>query len=354
MKILVSVLFLGLIAFSAAAREEPPAPSVEDLVAEGVDLHDQGEFEKAIQKYKRALEIEPDHVEAVYELANTYLATRQYDLCAETARQGLAKPGSKGKGEIEPLFYSLLASCLSSSGKTRKALRIFEQGLAKYPDDRSLNFNIAVTLGNQGEPRRAIPHLQKAIEAEPSYSSPYFVLGKIYANETPSVLGIFFFMRFVSLEPDSERTTYASARIFQLLTAGVSTEGEEKITVSLSPDFDKTDFGFLDFGRTLAVTEIYREEAKTQSKAQRFVSALDTFVKIAEELASGGKGGKATSTFAWKRAVLPIFELQKRGALECFGYTLAAQADFEGAKEWLKNNPEKTRELEAALAELNR
>ena len=273
----VIVLFLASISSPRLAQGEPPPVTPQELISEGVSLHDAGKFDDAIRRYTRALEIEPGNALALYELANTYAATRQYDLCEANARRGLKKPGP-----LEGPLFAVAGTCLSSAGKTREALHTFEEGLAKHPNDPALNFNIAITLLQDGRPQPAVPHLQRVIEAKPFYSSPYLRLGEIYANEGRSVEGIWFLMRFVSLELNSGRAVSASAKVFELLTSGVSTNSEKGVTITVGPNMEKTldEFASLEFARALAATSIYLEEAQAQPKALRFVSALDSFVEM--------------------------------------------------------------------------
>lgn len=203
-------------------------------------------------------------------------------------------------------------------------------------------------------PKPSFQELEKAIQANPSDSSPYFALGEMSAGKGRSIDALFYFLRFVSLEPGSARSIRASGRVFELLTSGVSAGGDGNVTISLSPDFDSAqgDFAALEMARTLAASTIHLEEARSQSKAQRYVSALDTFLSIAEETAAGESG--ITSSFLWKRAAAPVLELRKRGLLECFGHVLALQAGFAGAQAWLDGHSQKRKELDTALAELRR
>lgn len=51
---------------------------VEELINEGVELHDAGEYEEAIDRYLEALEIDSTSVLANYELSLSYLALKDF------------------------------------------------------------------------------------------------------------------------------------------------------------------------------------------------------------------------------------------------------------------------------------
>ena len=46
---------------------------VKELVSQGIELHDQGNYNEAINKYKKALEIDKNSTSANYELSYTYM-----------------------------------------------------------------------------------------------------------------------------------------------------------------------------------------------------------------------------------------------------------------------------------------
>jgi tetratricopeptide (TPR) repeat protein len=353
MKTLLLTALLASLASPAFAADPPPKPDPKALIQEGVGLHDAGKYAEAIQRFKGALEADPENTEALYEMANTYFAMDQYALCEEAARKALKKPGP-----LEGPLYSMAGSCLSSAGKAKEAMKLFEEGLAKHPKDRLLNFNAAVRLKEDGKGTQAIPYLQRAIEARPSYSSPYFVLGDIYAQEGRAIEEIFYLLRFVSLEPNGKRAEAASAQVFEFLTAGVKTDQgtEDNVQITLSPTFGeaKDKLQTLEVARTLAAATIHLEEAKKQSKAQRYVSALSSFIKMTGEMGEGDPGVRSADAFLWSRAVAPILRLDQQGALEPLAYILALRSGFEGAEEWIRQNPTAMQKLQTALDDAGR
>ena len=81
------------------------------FVALGAAQQRLGEPKKAIESYQRALELEPDSVNAEYDLALAYCDTKQYDLANEHAQRayalGATLPGLRGRlvkaGKWKPL-----------------------------------------------------------------------------------------------------------------------------------------------------------------------------------------------------------------------------------------------------------
>ena len=71
-------------------------------------------------------------------------------------------------------------------------------------------YNAASALVREGKLQQAVPQLERAIEIRPSYSAPYFALGEIYGKRGLPSQGMLYYMRFVSLEPDGERSAAAA------------------------------------------------------------------------------------------------------------------------------------------------
>ena len=52
--------------------------SVDDYVKEGISYHDKGQYSKAINVYKKALEIEPSSAKVNYEMSLSYFSNGDY------------------------------------------------------------------------------------------------------------------------------------------------------------------------------------------------------------------------------------------------------------------------------------
>ena len=74
--------------FQSAVSINPSA--AETYVVQGIHLHRTQQYGKAIASYKYALQLEPGLVNAHYNLALTYLETKQFDLANEHAQRAYA------------------------------------------------------------------------------------------------------------------------------------------------------------------------------------------------------------------------------------------------------------------------
>jgi tetratricopeptide (TPR) repeat protein len=74
--------------FRNAIAINPKAP--ETYVIVGIHLHRVGQYSKAIENYQRALQLDPNLMNAHYNLALAYLKTKQFDLANDHAQRAYA------------------------------------------------------------------------------------------------------------------------------------------------------------------------------------------------------------------------------------------------------------------------
>lgn len=343
LRLLAPLLLILLPAGLAGAHVLAQSP--DDLLREGVRHHDAGDYEDAIAAFRRVLEIEPGHPMALYELANTYAATGQYEKCVAAADGALGGDVPAGLGG--PL-QSAAGTCLSAAGKAGEAIERFEEGLRRYPDDPKLHYNVAITLTGQGELRRAAEHLEQVIRLQPDYASPYVALAEILRREGRRMQSLLLFVRFVSLAPNDPRSGSAAQSVVALLAQGIE-EGEDggieiNLYESELPEGDP--WRTYDLTVVLGGAVLQTEEQRAKSEAQRHVDVLVKLLCILEE--SGPPEG-AADTVVWQRAAEPLVSLQAEGRFQALAFLLALRGGLDGAQEWVEAHPEEMKALERAL-----
>ena len=104
-----------------AVAVNPAAPLT--FVIEGMHQHRMHQYGRAIQSYQHALDLDPSLMNAHYNLALTYVETRQFDLANEHAQQAYAL-GATLPG---------LRNMLQASGHWAPGANVAPQGAASTP-----------------------------------------------------------------------------------------------------------------------------------------------------------------------------------------------------------------------------
>src|SRR5690554_2405850 len=73
--VVLITLFFTILSVSVLGQ----AQRVDTLILEGIELHDAGEFEEAIDRYNQALELDSTHIFAMYELSLSHLALNDFE-----------------------------------------------------------------------------------------------------------------------------------------------------------------------------------------------------------------------------------------------------------------------------------
>ena len=107
--------------------------------------------------------------------------------------------------EIEPNyapFYSDLGNALARRGRWEQAVENFQKALALNPNLSVAHFNLGNALALQGRFGEAAAHLQDALRIKPDYTQAYNNLGRVLAAQGQLDRAIDLFRRAVQIQPD--------------------------------------------------------------------------------------------------------------------------------------------------------
>lgn len=330
--------------FTAAHAQEPSKVDPSTLIREGILLYDQGNYKGAIEKYTRALAEDANNAEALYERALAYLAQKDYAACMQDAEKGM-----KLDSPLRPAFYTTAGNCHSMQDQNEKALKYYEDGLKLFPHDEHLHFNMAVTLSKIGRTSQARNHLKEVLFVSPNRPSGNLYLALLFHRDGYRVPAIFMYLRFLVVEPTSERAKTAVARAIALLEEGVERKDANNISVSINPEVptDEGDFGPIDLGATFSMAASLGEEGPSKSRGERLCKALLDMVQFAEEL----EDARLKKTFVWQHAIGLLIEMKKARALEAFLYQELDLLGTEGCKTWLDGHAAEVEHSQRWIAE---
>ena len=115
----IAILLCPLLGFSQNA---------DSLLQEGISLHDQGEFDKAIEKYNQALEQDPNSALIYYEISLSYYSKGDYERSIEYSDLVLDQ---KVNNNYQIYAYINKASSLDMLGKTKESIKLFHKAIKK-------------------------------------------------------------------------------------------------------------------------------------------------------------------------------------------------------------------------------
>lgn len=337
----------------SAPTKAPSATTAEHeaVIRAGVDLHDKGQFDQAIAKYQEVLAKNPADVNALFEMAFSYMAKKDFDKSLD-----VAKRGAEYRSELLPMFYDVMASALDSKGQPNDAIAAYKRGIALSPTSSQLYYNMAVTYRESlSQPDEARAALKKAAEIEPLHPGVQLLLGQVFQGsgyQGPAFLAL---STFLLLDPAGGQALPGYGLWRALLKGGVDPL-PDAMTTAGSPARDRS---MTAAGRGAAKKtdegNFEAFEARMASTHRDFMTKLDSgtpeiqalLVQVSELLeALPGDAASATARSFAGAHYVPFFRaLKAKGFVEPYVYWASQRAPVPGVTDWLKANEPRVREL---------
>lgn len=332
----ITTLILSAISLQAQKLPEPklnPTPSTpvqDELIKEGIALHDRRDFAGAIGRYEQVLKENPNNVLALYEMAFSYFAKKDYAKSIEIGYRLAAF-----KSDLLPRVYVQVGSAQDELGEPKKAIETYKAGIKQFPSNALIHYNLAVTQNRLGEFEEARKTLKKSAGFNPQHPSSHLLLASLFDRggyTTPALLAA---CRFLVLEPTSPRSAVALDLVTKKMQGGVS-QGKDANTINIFVDMsakkDEGDFGGVDVALGLIKAAERTEDKKGKTEMQLLVGSFETtFAILSEQKPDNSK-------FVWKYYVPYFAEMKKHGHVEAFVYYTHQRRTSPEINEWLSQH----------------
>ncbi|MCI5082992.1 MAG: tetratricopeptide repeat protein [Saprospiraceae bacterium] len=328
-KLLQIFLFICCIHFAQAQVSD----EVQQLVEQGVALHDSEKYDEAIEVYRKALEIDEESGLVLYQLGYAYYAQGNYRKAKTFARKCLKTKQSKFMADA----YVMLGNIYDIEGRHLKAVRTFKKGLSSYPDNYLLHYNLGLAYYHLRDLERTEKALIRAIKTNPYHSSSHYLLAfaKLDAEQNiQAMLGLSFFLL---LEPESERADYALEYLFKILQLDEYAPRVKKIYLGAGGDDPE---GFKSAELMLSMMHVNDEiaEGEQPEREQKFYNSMLKIGNHLKELEEDNQG------FWWDFYVQLYGDLIDEKYFETFCYFITQKEDGAGYL-WLQANDDRVSDM---------
>jgi eukaryotic-like serine/threonine-protein kinase len=140
----------------------------------------EGDDAGARDLYLRAVQLDPNFARAYAALATNYSNLSQTDYAFENYEKAFAlrdRVTNRERYYIEATYYS------NVTGETDRAIHIYQEWIANYPQDATPHFNIAAKYGTIGQFEQATQEMLAAMKLEPDDAGGYGVLIGFYLDQ---------------------------------------------------------------------------------------------------------------------------------------------------------------------------
>jgi Tfp pilus assembly protein PilF len=327
MKKIFTLFCFALVGISLNAQSE-----IDSLVDMGIELHDNGQFEWAIDVYKKALALEPNSPLVNYEIALTYMSTKEYDKAIKHSNAVI-------ENNTDNLLqaYMLKASCMDYLGKPKEAVKMYQKAIRKYGDHYLLSYNLGYTYYNMSDEENAEKWLTDAIEQNPSHASSHLMLAYLMKDNNQKIKSLLSLHYFLFLEPNSKRSFDAFDLLIKQFSGNVEKEkvNPNQINIMLNGTSLENEFGGVELMISLLEASKTIEENKNKTKEEMFIEHTSSFFKMLGELNRKKKKGLYWDYY------IPFFnEVANSEHIDAYCYYIS-QSSNGNAEVWLSNNTDK-------------
>lgn len=305
--------------------------NIEGYVKKGVQYHDNGEYDKAIETYKKALELDPKSTLVNYEIALSYFTKGDYEKAIEYSDVVL-----KQKSDLMMQAYLTKGSALDVLGKTKESIKLFEKAIKETGDHYLLYYNLALNYFKTSELDKAEPNLIKAIELNPNHASSHLMLANIHNQQENPVQTLLAVHYFLFLEPNSNRSYEAFQMLQNNFGGNVTkdTDNPNNINILLSPN-DDSQFGAAELMISLLEASKSIEENEGKTEDEMFIENTDSFFTMMGELKK-----KENNDIWWAFYTTFFYALANSEHMETYCKYIS-QSGNENSQKWLVENETK-------------
>lgn len=340
-----------------AAPTRAPSPSTPEQDARiraGVELHDKQQYDDAIAAYQGVLKENADNLDALYELAYSYLEKKDFAHSLEAARRG-----TQYTSEMLPMFYDMIATNFEEQKQPDQAVRTYKQGLAIEPGAGLLYHNLAITYRDLlKDPRAARQTLEQGAAAAPGFPGIPLLLGQWFESDGYRTQAFLALSRALVLDPQVQ--TYALWRrvlkgpddpmakdVMQDPDMRRSAAQRPSAARSQPPRTDEGDFGAVDakFGPSFAALLATMDDGTPEAEA------LVAQVGAILEAVAAQKANPKKPAFVVQQYVPFFAAMKERNLVEPFVYWACQRAPVRGVREWLQANEATVREFRTWAAQ---
>lgn len=335
MKKQILVLVFSLVCYTLSFGQQKE--EAEKLVEEGIAYHDKGDFEGAIAKYDKALELDKDNLLALAEKAMSLLSLEKHEDAIKVCKTAIKKhPGEKGLGSV----YVTCGTAYDGLKKTDKSIETYDEGINLFPNFYQLHFNKGITLISVRKYDDAILCFQKSAALNPKHASSHNAIGRLLNMKGKRVPALLAYSRFLIVEPESKRAEENLAGLQKILKGNAKQTDKNSISISISPDMladttadgkpQENSFTSTDLILTLGSALDFQNKEKSEVK-----QAIRKFETIFESLRETQKDN---SGFYWSYYVPYFIEMKDKNFLETFAYIAFATSDDPAVAKWIKSH----------------
>ena len=260
-----------------------------------------GKLDEAIAAYTKALSINPNYVEAYYNMGVTLRQQGKLDEAIEAYAKALS---------INPNYAGAcynMGNALKDQGRLDGAIEAYAKVLAIKPDYADAYNNMGNALRDQGKLEKALDAYNKALSIKPNYAEAYNNMGNARKDQGKLDEAVDAYTKALAIKPDNAEAYYNMGLTLQRQGKLDEAIAAYNKSLSLKPDYDNAYWNLYGTAENISEAKQWIEKClvvePNHLKAKLTLSALKFYEgdksEFNEVMNSLLKGHPFTRSFAW-------------------------------------------------------
>ena len=170
---------------------------IANLMHDGILEVEQGEYQSAIPKLERVIQIEPDSAIAYVQLGTAWTRMKNYEKALPILQKAVELKAVSGMAQYE------LGLALFETGSWKEAAPQFEQAVARSPRWADAHFSLAAVYARIDRVPEAMEELDKSLALEPNHYRANLLRGRLLSLLGKPAEALPNLQKAAAVEPDS-------------------------------------------------------------------------------------------------------------------------------------------------------
>ena len=300
------------------------------LLTEGTKLHDEGQYDAAIAKYKQAEKLEPNNALVKYEISYSYYMKRDMK---ESLRYIKAAAKANKDLRLNDAIYGMMGTIYDDSNMPDSALIAYRKGASFNQDSYLLPFNAAITFRRLEKPDSAKAWLKKALANTKLHETSHLQMFTVSKQLGHWVDFYSYAMYTPFIAKKRENTSAALSDLYNVTKSLVECK-DKNCTVSI-PQLKTTSdedialvsvLAFMQIQDSVGKRHYYEKDTSSVQQMEFLVHVLPKAIKVIADF----KDTKNTAN-----TLTPFYKgLVKNKLEEAFVYTVCKEVDYPTFAKW--------------------
>ena len=330
MKTLIKLLLTLILIITSIDVIAQNKENIKTFINQGIALNDSGKYLSAIGKYKEALNLDPENLQAQYELSYSLSS------CGRS-KEAIPYLEKVAVSNSFPQAYDLLGCIYDDANDFNKSVAYYKLGILAFPKYSRIYLNLGISYLRQKKYQEAENIAIEAITLDPYHASNQRIYALATYNEDKHEESILAWCSFLLLEPQTNRSEEGFKYIQKILAYGIKRNSDKSVIINISSDDLKSE----KLPISLAVLQA-TDNKKNLTSIDSLSLQLTSVFKIIKEIEEANR----PKTFFYNFYAKYFGELAQSPNMPALARLFSSSVNKNEFSKWAKNNPKQIADLE--------